>query len=89
MLEKPKDLELRATQDHFGFQLLGPVEKDWRVAQAMRTLLAVDAEPFRLVFAGGTLWRLRVSHGLWRCRRLRGSDHDRSGACQGGLAMTR
>jgi predicted nucleotidyltransferase component of viral defense system len=54
MLEKPKDLELRATQDHFGFQLLGPVEKDWHVAQAMRTLLAVDAEPFRLVFAGGT-----------------------------------
>lgn len=54
MLEKPKDLELRATQDHFGFQLLAPVEKDWHVVQAMRTLLAVDAEPFRLVFAGGT-----------------------------------
>lgn len=54
MLENPKDIDLRATQDHFGFRLLGPVEKDWYVVQAMRRLLAVDAAPFRLVFAGGT-----------------------------------
>lgn len=54
MLEKPTDLELRATQDHFGFRLLEPVEKDWAVVQAMRALLSVDAAPFRLVFAGGT-----------------------------------
>jgi predicted nucleotidyltransferase component of viral defense system len=54
MLEKPADLALRATQDHFGFRLLEPVEKDWYVVQAMRAILAVDAAPFRLVFAGGT-----------------------------------
>ena len=54
MQEKPTDLELRATQEHFGFQLLEPVEKDWHVVQAMRAILALDATPFRLVFAGGT-----------------------------------
>ena len=64
MLEKPEDLELRATQDHFGFRLLEPVEKDWYVVQAMRTLLSVDASPFRLVFAGGTC--LARAHKLVR-----------------------
>lgn len=54
MEEQPSDLELRATQDHFGFRLLGPVEKDWHVVRAMGVLLAVDPAPFRLVFAGGT-----------------------------------
>lgn len=54
MLEKPKDIDLRATQDYFGFRLLEPVEKDWYVVQAMRALLSANTEPFRLVFAGGT-----------------------------------
>lgn len=54
MPEAPTDLELRATQDRFGFRLLEPVEKDWHVVQAMRAICAVDAAPFRLVFAGGT-----------------------------------
>lgn len=54
MEEQPTDLELRATQDHFGFRLRDPVEKDWQVVQAIRAVLALDAAPFRLVFAGGT-----------------------------------
>jgi predicted nucleotidyltransferase component of viral defense system len=54
MLDRPSDLELRAAQDHFGFRLLDPLEKDWYVVQAMARVLSVDADPFRLVFAGGT-----------------------------------
>lgn len=50
----PPEAELRATRDYFGFQLLEPIEKDWHVMQAMRAIALVNAEPFRLVFAGGT-----------------------------------
>lgn len=54
MQEKPTDLELRTTQDHFGFGLPDPIEKDWYVVQAMRVLLTLDTAPFQLVFGGGT-----------------------------------
>ncbi len=42
-----------AAQEHFGLAT-AVVEKDWHVVQAMRAITAVDARPFRLIFAGGT-----------------------------------
>lgn len=44
----------RAVQEHFGLAQAAPVEKDWHVMRALRAITAVDASPFRLVFAGGT-----------------------------------
>ncbi|WP_341645363.1 nucleotidyl transferase AbiEii/AbiGii toxin family protein [Thauera sp. SDU_THAU2] len=46
--------DIRAAQEHFGFLDPAPVEKDWHVLRALRTIAAVDAAPFQLVFAGGT-----------------------------------
>jgi predicted nucleotidyltransferase component of viral defense system len=61
-IPQPSPIELRDTQALFGFLSPAPIEKDWYVVQAMRTLLAVDPTPFRLVFAGGTC--LARAHGL-------------------------
>ncbi len=47
-------IELRATQDFFGFLRTEPIEKDWHVIRAMKAVCQVDSGIFRLVFAGGT-----------------------------------
>lgn len=54
MTGSPTELELLEVQQFFGLPSVQLVAKDWQVVQAMRALLAVDAKPFRLVFAGGT-----------------------------------
>jgi Nucleotidyl transferase AbiEii toxin, Type IV TA system len=51
---RPTALELAEVQQFFRLPSPQLVDKDWQVVQAMRALLAVDATPFRLVFAGGT-----------------------------------
>jgi hypothetical protein len=45
---------LRPVADFFGLIGTPPVEKDFHVVRAIRTIAALDAAPFRLVFAGGT-----------------------------------
>jgi predicted nucleotidyltransferase component of viral defense system len=40
--------------DFFGLPGAGPVAKDFAVLHAIRTLIAIDAAPFTLVFGGGT-----------------------------------
>jgi hypothetical protein len=52
--DRPTPQELAEVQQYFKLPSIQLVEKDWQVAQAIRALLAVDAKPFRLVFAGGT-----------------------------------
>ncbi len=47
-------IDFRAVQDHFGLSQTAAVEKDWHVMRALRAITAVDFDPFRLVFAGGT-----------------------------------
>ena len=47
-------IDFRAVQDHFGLSQTAAVEKDWHVIRALRAITAVDSDPFRLVFAGGT-----------------------------------
>ncbi len=56
--------DLRAVQDHFGFLRPEPVEKDWHVIQTLAAITALDADPFTLVFAGGTA--LAWAHRLIR-----------------------
>ena len=46
--------DLRAVADFFGLADVAVVEKDWHVIQALAAIAAIDASPFRLVFAGGT-----------------------------------
>lgn len=55
---------LRPVADFFGLVGTPPVEKDFHVVRAIRTLAALDAAPFRLVFAGGTA--LARAHKLIR-----------------------
>ncbi len=50
----PSRTEFRAAQEHFGLAQAAAVEKDWHVVRALQAVIAVDASPFRLVFAGGT-----------------------------------
>ncbi|MBT9490112.1 MAG: nucleotidyl transferase AbiEii/AbiGii toxin family protein [Rubrivivax sp.] len=54
MTGRPTAIELAEVQQFFRLPSPQLVDKDWQVVQAMRTLLSVDAAPFRLVFAGGT-----------------------------------
>lgn len=54
MTDRPTAFELAEVQQFFGLPSPLLVDKDWQVIQAMRALLAVNASPFRLVFAGGT-----------------------------------
>jgi predicted nucleotidyltransferase component of viral defense system len=56
--------ELRAVQDYYGFESAAPVEKDWHVTRVLATVAALDAAPFRLIFAGGTA--LARAHKLVR-----------------------
>jgi len=55
---------LRPVADFFGLVGTPPVVKDFHVVRAIRTLAALDAAPFRLVFAGGTA--LARAHKLIR-----------------------
>ena len=57
-------IDFRAVQDHFGLSQTAAVEKDWHVMRALRAITSVDADPFRLVFAGGTC--LARAHKLVR-----------------------
>jgi hypothetical protein len=57
-------INFRAVQDHFALPSTALVEKDWHVMRAMAAVAAVDAGPFRLVFAGGTA--LARAHKLVR-----------------------
>ena len=57
-------IDFRAVQDHFGLSQTAAVEKDWHVMRALRAINSVDANPFRLVFAGGTC--LARAHKLVR-----------------------
>ena len=56
--------EIRAVQEHFGFQSSAPVEKDWHIVRVLARMAALEAMPFRLVFAGGTA--LARAHRLVR-----------------------
>jgi hypothetical protein len=55
---------LRPVADFFGLVGTPPVEKDFHVVRAIRALAALDAAPYRLVFAGGTA--LARAHKLIR-----------------------
>ena len=46
--------EIRAVQDHFGLNEASAVEKDLQVTLALRAVASTNANPFRLVFGGGT-----------------------------------
>jgi len=46
--------DIRAAQEHFGFLLPAPIEKDFHVLRALVAISSVDTKPFRLIFAGGT-----------------------------------
>ena len=57
-------IDFRAVRDHFGLSQTAAVEKDWHVMRALRAITSVDADPFRLVLAGGTC--LARAHKLVR-----------------------
>jgi predicted nucleotidyltransferase component of viral defense system len=57
-------IDFRAVRDHFGLSQTAAVEKDWHVMRALRAITSVDANPFRLVLAGGTC--LARAHRLVR-----------------------
>jgi len=46
--------EIRAVQDHFGLNEASAVEKDLQGTLALRAVASTNANPFRLVFGGGT-----------------------------------
>lgn len=54
MIDRPSPSDLREVSAYFGLPSERLVEKDWHVVRAMQAVLAVDAGPFELVFAGGT-----------------------------------
>ena len=54
MSDEPRLQDFRDAQTHFGLPSLALVQKDWHVVRAMRAIVATDAAPFRLIFAGGT-----------------------------------
>lgn len=64
MLVNYDPAEALAAQEHFGFQSPAPIEKDWHILRAMQAVIAVDAAPFQVVFAGGTC--LARAHKLIR-----------------------
>lgn len=51
---RPSAEEVLEVRQFFGLPSIQLVEKDWQVVQAISAVLALDASPFRLVFAGGT-----------------------------------
>lgn len=57
-------IDFRAVRDHFGLSQTAAVEKDWHVMRALRAITSVNADPFRLAFAGGTC--LARAHKLVR-----------------------
>jgi predicted nucleotidyltransferase component of viral defense system len=46
--------EFREVQSFFRLPSVGLVEKDLHVVRAIATLASIDADPFDLVFGGGT-----------------------------------
>ena len=52
--DEPPLQDVLDAQAHFGLPSLALVQKDWHVVRAMRAIVATDAAPFRLIFAGGT-----------------------------------
>lgn len=54
MSDEPSIQDLLDAQAHFRLPGVALVEKDWHVVRAMSAIGALDAGPFRLVFAGGT-----------------------------------
>ncbi|MFZ6769772.1 nucleotidyl transferase AbiEii/AbiGii toxin family protein [Undibacterium sp. Di26W] len=54
MSDNPSIQDFLEVQAHFGLPAVALVEKDWHVLRALSTIAAVDAGPFRLIFAGGT-----------------------------------
>ena len=54
MSDEPPLRDFLDAQAHFGLPSLALVQKDWHVVRAMRAIVATDAAPFRLIFAGGT-----------------------------------
>lgn len=64
MSDEPTVQDFLDAQAHFRLPSLALVEKDWRVIRALKAITAIDAGPFRLVFAGGTC--LARAHRLVR-----------------------
>jgi predicted nucleotidyltransferase component of viral defense system len=62
--DEPSVQDFLDVQAHFRLPSLALVEKDWRVIRALNAITAIDAGPFRLVFAGGTC--LARAHRLVR-----------------------
>jgi len=62
--DKPTLEELLEIQEHFGLPSPALVEKDWYVVKALAAIAAAEADPFRLVFGGGTA--LSRAYGLLR-----------------------
>jgi predicted nucleotidyltransferase component of viral defense system len=62
--DKPSLQELLEIQERFGLPSPALVEKDWYLVKALAAISTADAEPFRLVFGGGTA--LSRAHGLLR-----------------------
>jgi hypothetical protein len=60
--DKPSLEELHEVQGLFDLPSLELVEKDWHGVRALAAIAAVDTEPLRLVFGGGTA--LSRAHGL-------------------------
>lgn len=54
MSDRPSLTELLDVRRHLALPSTALVEKDWYVTRAIAALAALDAAPFRLVFAGGT-----------------------------------
>ena len=54
MSDEPQLQDFLDAQAHFGLPSLALVRKDGHVVRAMRAIVATDAAPFRLIFAGGT-----------------------------------
>ena len=64
MSDEPRLQDFLDAQAHFGLPSLALVQKDWHVVRAMRAIVATDAAPFCLIFAGGTC--LARAHRLAR-----------------------
>jgi hypothetical protein len=62
--DDPSARDFLDAQAYFRLPSLALVEKDWHVIRALKAIIAIDARPFRLVFAGGTC--LARAHRLVR-----------------------
>jgi hypothetical protein len=60
----PSLQDLIEVQNYFDLPSPALVEKDWYIVKAIAAIMAIDANPFRLIFAGGTA--LARAHKLVR-----------------------